>query len=255
MSAGNRPGRITRVMERLTQDHEIDGTRGDGRLFHVAESELQVLEPDPAGLGRAKRNDLFGIVNRDDLLAPAREQFAQEPLAGTEIRHGERWQDAKEEMSKGLPGTAGTIDSIEASGDLIEQDLGLVGAKGQDTLEVDAIGVLLGELRGGTNGEVQTCADVVVRRLGPTVERALSFAPRFEKAGLQELTEVGGDAGLAHARDFLEFLDAEFVVLEESDDAETCGIGEGTQRFEGGGHEKGLTLWADHISSHPDTSI
>jgi hypothetical protein len=45
------------------------------------------------------------------------------------------------------------------------------------------------------------------------------------------LGEVGGDAGLTHAEDFLELGNGELLALEEVEEAEAGGIGQEAERF------------------------
>jgi hypothetical protein len=42
---------------------------------------------------------------------------------------------------------------------------------------------------------------------------------------------MGRDAGLAHAEDFLDLGDGQFLALQQVQEAEACGIGEKPQRF------------------------
>ena len=47
---------------------------------------------------------------------------------------------------------------------------------------------------------------------------------------------MGGDARLPEACDFLEFMDGQFIPLQQGDDAESGRVGESPERFQGCGH-------------------
>ena len=64
------------------------------------------------------------------------------------------------------------------------------------------------------------------------VEAVLTLLAVFHEIGLLELGEMGGDAALAEAEDFLEFGDGEFFAVEEQEDAKAIDVADGSQRFE-----------------------
>jgi hypothetical protein len=253
--AGDGASRIGGVMQGLTEDDQIHRTRRQGRILEIAEAKLEVLQADPPGFRNAERDDSLRVVDGNHSLATSGEEFADQAFAGAEVGHRQRREDPQQEMAQGLPGAAGAINAIEAAGDLIEIDLGLVFPQGQDAPKVDTVGRLFGEFAGATNREVEGVTNGLGGIAGPAVERALAVTTGFEEAGVMEQAEVGGDPGLPHAGDFLEFVDAEFGLFEEGDEAQSGGVGEGADGFEGCVHENGLTLGHEDISSHPDTSI
>ena len=66
-----------------------------------------------------------------------------------------------------------------------------------------------------------------------TVEGALALAARLDEAGLLQLAQVGGDAGLAHGEDLLEFGDGELFAFEEAEHAEAAFVTEEAECFAG----------------------
>ena len=77
MRAANGPGRLVRVMQCLAQNHEINAAGINRRVLQVTLAEFQIFQPVLFRLGRAERDNLFRVVHGDNLLAAAREQFAQ----------------------------------------------------------------------------------------------------------------------------------------------------------------------------------
>ena len=68
------------------------------------------------------------------------------------------------------------------------------------------------------------------------VKRPLAFAPRLHQRAVREQAEVRGDARLAEPGDFLQFVDGQFVALQQRHDAQPRRVGQGPQGFQGGGH-------------------
>ena len=228
--------RLGGVVQRLAQDDEVHARRFDGRIFQVAQAELEVLEPVLLRLLRAELDHLLRVVHGDDLGAAAREQLAQEPFAGTEIGHDDRRQDAQQQMPEGLPTAARSIAAVEAAGHLVEVDLRLLVPTGEDALEIQLIRLVLRQLLRAAQGELGELAHMGVGMNAQPIEGSLAFAPRLHEAGLGQQAKVRGDARLAEAADLLEFVDGKLVLLQQRDDAEARGIGEGAEGFEGGGH-------------------
>jgi hypothetical protein len=85
-------------------------------------------------------------------------------------------------------------------------------------------------------GELDELSRGGVRLLVEFVESAFAFAAGLEHAGVLKLAQVSGNTGLPEAGDFLEFVDGEFVALQEGNDADPSGIGEGAKGFEGARH-------------------
>jgi hypothetical protein len=141
------------VVEGLAEDDEVDGVRGEGRVLKIADAELEVLEAIFAGLFGAELDHFLGIIDGDDVFAPAREQLGEESFAGAQIGDGEGREDAEEKVTESLPGAAGAVAAVEAAGDLIEIHLSLFLATLEDAFEVDLIGLVFGEFAGALDGE------------------------------------------------------------------------------------------------------
>lgn len=224
------------VVKGLTEDDEIDGLGGDGGVLEIADSKLEVLEAVFAGLFGAELNHLLGIIDGNDPFAAAGEQFGEKPFAGAEVSDGKWREDAEEQVAKGLPGASGAVTAVEAAGDLIEVQLSLFLAAFENPLEVDLIGLVLGELARALDGEGSD-VERVGRAVGvQAVERAFAIAPGGDEASFCEEAEVGADAGLAESGDFLEFVDGQLFVFEEGDDPKAGRVGQSSEGFQRGGH-------------------
>jgi hypothetical protein len=66
---------------------------------------------------------------------------------------------------------------------------------------------------------------------GETVDDAFAGAPILDQAASLELSQLGGDAGLPHGKDLLEFSDGEILAAEKAEDAKPGWIGEAAQRI------------------------
>src|SRR5438034_8135937 len=118
-------GRNRSVMQSLTEDDEVNALRFDGRILQIAEAKFQVLQTVFLRLVCAEGDDLFRVIDRDDLFAAAREQFAQQTFAGTKVGHSQRRQDAQQQMTERLPGSARAVHTVETTGNLVEIHLRL----------------------------------------------------------------------------------------------------------------------------------
>lgn len=234
-------GGVVGVVEGLAEDDHIDAGGFEGWVLEVAEAEFEVVEAVFLGLAGAVGDHFFGVIDGDDAVAAAGEEFAEEAFAGAEVGDGDGGEDAEEEVAEGLPVAAGAVDAVEAAGDLVEIDAVLLLAALEDAAEVDGVGVDFGQFAGALDGELGQCVGGGGGIAAEAVVGAFAVAAGFEEGGFLELAEVGGDSGLAEAGDFLEFVDGEFLVGEEGEDAEAGGVGEGAQGFKDCGHglEKG----------------
>ena len=87
-----------------------------------------------------------------------------------------------------------------------------------------------------------------------SIEAFLPDAPYFDEARLLQLGELHGDAALAGGKDFLQFGNAEFLLLEQPQDAEPAFVGEEAQGFENTGHDPIVSMDHDSlISCYSDT--
>src|ERR1035438_895270 len=134
VGGGNRVRRNFGVMQCLAQNHEVNTAGFNRRVLQITPPEFQVLQPVLLRFGRAERNDLFRIVHRNDLFAAAREQFAQQTLARAKVSHGQRRQNAQQQIPERLPRPARAIDAVKAPGDLVEINLRLLPAAAEDAL-------------------------------------------------------------------------------------------------------------------------
>ena len=84
----------------------------------------------------------------------AREQFAQQTLARAEVSDNQRRQNPEQQMSKRLPRAARSIDAVEPSGDLVEENLRLLLAAGKNAPEIDLVAAVFGQLLRAADGEL-----------------------------------------------------------------------------------------------------
>ncbi len=117
-------------MQRLAEDDQIHAPGFDRRVLKIAQAELQVLQVVLLRLCRAERDDLLRVVHRNDLLAAARQQFAQQTFARAQIGDDQRRQDPQQQMPERLPGAARAIDAVKPPGDLVEINLRLFAPRG-----------------------------------------------------------------------------------------------------------------------------
>ena len=92
MRTANGLGRLVRMMQRLAQNHQVHAAGFDRRVLQVAQAEFQIFQSVLFRLGRPERDDFFRIIHGDDLLAPPRQQFAQQTFARAQVGHNERRQ-------------------------------------------------------------------------------------------------------------------------------------------------------------------
>lgn len=231
------PG-IAGVMQGLTEDDDIDALPVDGRVFEVAEPELQVPESSLARFGGAESDDVLGIVDGDDPAGAQGEQFAEQTFAGSQVGVVQPRQQTEQHLTESLPASSGAVTAVESSGDLVEQQFGLILAQGEHASEVRGVGFMFRQFLGRVQAEVQGSADPGFGGFGEAIEGALALAAGLDQAGILEQGEVGGDAGLQELGDLLEFVHGEFASLQYAEQAEPGGVGEGAEGLERGSHRE-----------------
>ena len=142
-------------------------------------------------------------------------------------------------MTERLPGAAGAINTVEASGDLIKKHLCLLFAAGEDAFQIDLVVGMFRQFVRAANRQLNKFTGRGVGILVQLVKGPLAIAPRLHEAGVLQQAEVRGNARLAEPRDFLEFGDGQFVAFQQRDDAQPRRVGQRAKRFEGGGHVVG----------------
>jgi hypothetical protein len=222
------------MMQRLAENHEVHTAGLDRRVLQVAQPEFEVLEAVLLCLGRAELDDLFRVVHGNHLLAAPGEQFTEQPFPRPQIGDGQRRQHAQQQMTKRLPASSRPVAAVEPPGDLVEIDLCLVFPLIEHSPEIDAVGGAIGQfLRAGA--DLLNEFALLTHQPGvPPVEGPFALTAMLQQTRFLELAQVRRDARLPHARDLLDFVDGEFVLAEQRHDAQPCGIGDGTEDFEGG---------------------
>ena len=134
-------------------------------------------------------------------------------------------------MPERLPRPARPVNTVETSRDLIEENLRLLAATGENALEIDLVAAMFGEFLRATDGKLDEFARDGVGLGIEFVERPFAFAPRFHERAVCEQAEVRRDARLAEPRDFLKFVDRKFVFLQQCNDAQPRLDGQRPQGF------------------------
>lgn len=129
-------------------------------------------------------------------------------------------------MSESLPGTSGTVAAIKAASDLIEVELSLFLAAIEDALEVHLIPFVLREFPCALDGERGHVENAGTGVGVETIKRAFAVATGGDEASFSQQAQVGADPGLAEAGDLLKFVDGQFFVFEQGDDAKSGRVGQ-----------------------------
>jgi hypothetical protein len=126
------------------------------------------------------------------------------------------------------------INAVEASGDLIEKNLRLFVPAGENALEIDPVAGAFGQFPGAADGEPDKFAGGTVGLRIQFVKRPLAFAPRPDQPAIQEQTKMCRDARLAQPRNLLQLIDRQLVFFQQRHNPQARGIGQGSERFQGG---------------------
>ena len=132
-------------------------------------------------------------------------------------------------MSERLPRTARSVDAIKSSGDLVEINLRLFATAGEDALKIDLVAAVLWQFLCAADGELDEFARRAVGLQVQLVERSLALAPRLYQRAIRQQTQMRLDARLAEPGDFLQFVHGQLVALQQRDNAQPCGVGQGPQ--------------------------
>jgi hypothetical protein len=138
------------------------------------------------------------------LRAPNSTIFSELSTAMTRFQ---RRQDAEEQMAERLPRTSRAVAAVEAAGDLVEVNLGLLLPARVNPAQVDEVAVVFGQLLRAADGELGELTDMRVGVRAESVEGAFAVAACADESGLGQQAEVGGNPGLAEPGDLLEFVD------------------------------------------------
>jgi hypothetical protein len=125
----------------------------------------------------------------------------------------------------------------ESSGEFVEILSRAILSFFENQLEGAEIGIAFRQLSGGeldqlNNMLAERPADAAWR-CGGRVQHVLPGAARGQEARLFERGELGGDSGLSHPQDGLEFSDGQFLPGEQAKDAQAGGVREKSERFHG----------------------
>ena len=152
-------------------------------------------------------------------------------------------------MTKCLPRPPRAIHAVETARDLIEIHLRLLVSAGEDAFEIELIGRMFVGLLRAAHGQINEVARHSIGILIEPVKRSFAFAARPQQPGVLQQTQMGGDARLPHARDFLQFVYRQFVLLQQGHDAQAGGIGQGPEGLERGCHSRFCKIPIDALVS------
>src|ERR1700679_2665706 len=109
-------------------------------------------------------------------------------------------------MPERLPRTARAVNPVEAPGDLVEINLCLFPAAGDDAFQVDLVMGVVGQFVRAANRELDEFASSAAGLRIQFVERPFAIAPRLDQIGIQQQTEMRRDPRLSAPRDSLKLV-------------------------------------------------
>lgn len=112
--------RVLGVVQRLTEDREVDGTVREGDVFDVTVFIGEIGEAIFSGEFGADLDHLNGIIDAPDLSGAVGEELRDEAFAGTQIGDVDGGSEAQREVPDGFPRTAGAVVFAETAGDEVE---------------------------------------------------------------------------------------------------------------------------------------
>ena len=235
MSARDRVLGMNRVMQRLTQNREVDRALGDRRIFDIAESILKIGEAVLLCEFRAKLNHLRRIIDRDHLAGGFGEELRKRPFSGAEISHRQRREQTDQGVSERLPRTARHITSAEFSGEFIEIFARLVAAFAERELQGRAVARRLWHLASEHTRQLvhlRACGIPLLLLRQPVIN-IFPGAAIFDHACVLQLRQMARDARLPHAENFLQLRHRKLLFFEEQEQAEPGRVGEQTEKING----------------------
>ena len=221
--------RFLGVMQRLAEDREVHRRVVDRRMLQVALPELEVGQAVSPRLGLAEPDDLRRVIHRDDAFAFAREQLAQQPLAGAEVRNDNLRHEPKQQLAKRLPRAARPVHAVEPAGDSVEINEVLIFAPLEDALQVHEVGRVLRDFPCPGGRQLHQLAAVRAVVAGDAVVGVFAVATRLNEAGLLHLAKVHRYAGLAHVRDLGQLPHRQLALVEQRQQPHPGRGGEGAK--------------------------
>src|SRR6202021_2709247 len=100
-------------------------------------------------------------------------------------------------MPERLPRAARAVNPVEAPGDLVEINLRLFPAAGDDAFQVDLVMGMVRQFVRAANRELDEFASGAAGLRIQFVERPFAVAPRLDQIGIQQQTEGCREARLA----------------------------------------------------------
>ena len=220
------------VVEGLAEEGEVDGGVVEGGGFDVAEAVFEIGDPVFCGDAGAVFDHFFGAIDGDDAFGAACEELGERAFASAEVGDGEAGHEEEEGLGEAFPAAAWAVAAAEFTGELVEVGAGVVGAFAEGEFEAAAVFGGFGDFGGAAADEFgEACGGRV-----HAVEAVFTGTPGADEACVFEEAELGGDAALFHAEDFLDFGDGEFGAIHEQEQSEPCGLADQAEGFDDGGH-------------------
>src|SRR5277367_5071947 len=97
-------------------------------------------------------------------------------------------------MSERLPRAARPVNAGKASGNLVEINLRLFAAAGDDAFQIDLVVRMFGQFLRAANRELDEFGGRAAGLRIQFVESSFAFAPRFDEAGILQQTKMRRDA-------------------------------------------------------------
>ena len=228
--------RMLGVVERLREDGEVHRAIGQRHLLDVAELVGEIGETVFLGELGADLDHLDGVVDAPDLAGAAGEELRDQAFAGAEVGDVDGGGEAQREVADGLPGAAGAVVFAEPAGDEVEILFLCAAAFLENTIEIGTLFADDGKLGHGFGGGLDQREGAGGKRRAERIERFFAVAAVVDEVDLTQQRELGGDARLAHAEDFLQLGDGQFFAQDEREQAQARGVGEGLEDVPGSVH-------------------
>ena len=217
--------RMLGVVERLTQDREVDGFVGERHLFDVAQLVREIREAVFLRELRADFHHPRGVIDAPDLVGALGEKLGEQSFAGAEICDVDRGGQPQGEVADGFPRTTGTIVFAQSSGDEVE--ILLLGAPAflEDAIEIFAIFGYGRKIADGFDGCFEEGEGAGGNVGTERIEGFFAVAAIGHEIDLAKEGELGGDPRLAHSENLLEFSHGEFFAEDQGKEAKAGRVG------------------------------
>ncbi len=221
-----RSGRFLRMVQGLAEQGQIHRAGFNGRRFDVAQAVFQIVQPVFARQLLPQLHHAGGVIHGDHLFGAGGDELGNETFPGSQVRHYVIVQNAEQCSGQRFPGTAWRVVLAQTAHYFVKIGLGAVFALVQDNLKGFLVRFRLRQFLAGFQGYV-----VQIACQGKSVKDIFAGTGVLHHPFLPELGQLGGDAALPHAENFLKFRDAQGFFIQNVDDAQAGGICQEFERF------------------------